>query len=120
MPLPQMENSKINWIKDLESDLFEKIKKFCSIKIFNEGDILCQSNFIPSEIFFIIEGQARLIYKFENEEKDKNFHRLETKYGSFNRTFHLPDSVNEDSIVANYNNGILKITVEKKKEKKVD
>ena len=60
--------SKINWIKDLESDLFEKINKFCSIKIFNEGDILCQSTFIPSEIFFIIEGQARLIYKFENEE----------------------------------------------------
>ena len=60
--------SKINWIKDLESDLFEKIKKFCSIKIYNEGDILCQSTFIPSEIFFIIEGQARLIYKFENEE----------------------------------------------------
>ena len=60
--------SKIDWIKDLENDLFEKIKKFCSIKIFNEGDILCQSNFIPSEIFFIIEGQARLIYKFQNEE----------------------------------------------------
>ena len=60
--------SKINWIKDLESDLFEKINKFCSIKIYDVGDILCQSTFIPSEIFFIIEGQARLIYKFENEE----------------------------------------------------
>ena len=60
--------SKIDWIKDLESDLFEKINKFCSIEIFQEGDILCQSNFIPSKVFFIIEGQARLIYKFENEE----------------------------------------------------
>ena len=63
--------------KNLESDLFEKIKKFCSIKIYDVGDILCQSTFIPSEIFFIIEGQARLIYKFENEENtiekiDKN------------------------------------------------
>jgi HSP20 family protein len=55
--------------------------------------------------------------KFENEEKDKNFHRIETKYGSFNRAFHLPDSVNEDSIVAKYNNGILKITVEKNTDK---
>jgi HSP20 family protein len=54
---------------------------------------------------------------FENEEKDKNFHRIETKYGSFNRAFHLPDSVNEDSIVAKYNNGILKITVEKNTDK---
>lgn len=55
--------------------------------------------------------------KFENEEKDKNFHRIETKYGSFNRAFHLPDSVNEDSIVAKYNNGILQITVEKNTDK---
>ena len=54
---------------------------------------------------------------FENDEKDKNFHRIETKYGSFNRAFHLPDSVNEDSIVAKYNNGILKITVEKNTDK---
>lgn len=54
---------------------------------------------------------------FENDEKDKNFHRIETKYGSFNRAFHLPDSVNEDSIVAKYNNGILKITIEKNTDK---
>ena len=46
--------SKIDWIKDLESDLFEKINKFCSIKVYDVGDILCQSTFIPSEIFFII------------------------------------------------------------------
>lgn len=55
--------------------------------------------------------------KFENDEKDKNFHRIETKYGSFNRAFHLPDSVNEDSIVAKFNNGLLKITVEKNTDK---
>lgn len=55
--------------------------------------------------------------KFENDEKDKNFHRIETKYGSFKRAFHLPDSVNEDSIVAKFNNGLLKITVEKNTDK---
>ena len=58
----------IEWTKDLENDLFEKVIKFCKIKSFNEGEIICQSTFIPSEIFYIIEGQARLIYKFENEE----------------------------------------------------
>ena len=55
--------------------------------------------------------------KFENEERDKNYHRIETKYGSFNRTFHLPDSINEDSIVAKYDNGILNVTVEKNIDK---
>ena len=55
--------------------------------------------------------------KFENEEKGKNYHRVETKYGSFNRTFHLPDTINEDSIVAKYDNGILNITIEKSDDK---
>ena len=58
----------IEWTKDLGNDLFKKVNKFCKIKSFNEGEIICQSTFIPSEIFYIIEGQARLIYKFENEE----------------------------------------------------
>ena len=60
--------SEINWLNELENDLSDKVKNTCSIKIFNEGEIICQSSFIPSEIFFIIEGQARLIYKFSNEE----------------------------------------------------
>ncbi len=55
--------------------------------------------------------------KFENEEKGKNYHRIETQYGSFNRTFHLPDTINEDSVVAKYDNGILNITIEKSDDK---
>ena len=55
--------------------------------------------------------------KFENQEKDKNFHRLETKYGSFNRTFHLPDSLDEESIKANLENGILAISILKTEDK---
>ena len=45
----------IEWTKDLGNDLFEKVNKFCKIKSFNEGEIICQSTFIPSEIFYIIE-----------------------------------------------------------------
>jgi len=55
--------------------------------------------------------------KFENKEEGKNYHRIETQYGSFNRTFHLPDSIDEDSVVAKYENGILNITIDKSNDK---
>jgi len=55
--------------------------------------------------------------KFEKEEEGKNYHRIETQYGSFNRTFHLPDSIDEESVVAKYDNGILNITIEKSDNK---
>ena len=37
---------------------------------------------------------------FENEDKGKTFHRVETQYGSFERSFQLPDNVDEESIQA--------------------
>ncbi|NET34104.1 MAG: Hsp20/alpha crystallin family protein [Cyanothece sp. SIO1E1] len=55
--------------------------------------------------------------KFENKEEGKNYHRIETQYGSFSRTFHLPDSIDEDSVVAKYENGILNITIDKNNDK---
>lgn len=55
--------------------------------------------------------------KFENEENGKNFHRVESSFGSFNRSFQLPDTINEDSIEAKYNNGVLNIAIAKSEEK---
>ena len=54
--------------------------------------------------------------KFDNEEKDTRYHRVETHFGSFTRSFRLPDSVDEGSINAKYNNGILSITIDKSEE----
>lgn len=51
--------------------------------------------------------------KFENEKKDKNYHSVESYYGSFNRTFYLPDIVNRDKVDATYKDGILTITLPK-------
>ena len=51
--------------------------------------------------------------KFEKEEDGKQFHRVESHYGTFSRTFTLPDNANTESINATYNNGILNITVDK-------
>ena len=58
--------------------------------------------------------------KFENEKKEKNYHTVESHYGSFSRSFYLPDSVNAEKIDASYKDGILTVLVPKdaKKESK--
>lgn len=54
--------------------------------------------------------------KFEAEEKEKNFHRIERSYGSFFRAFSLPSTVETDHVQANYNAGVLKLELKKKPE----
>ncbi len=56
--------------------------------------------------------------KFEKEEKEENFHRIERRYGSFARTFRLPNTVDADNVDAAYDKGILKITLGKRAEAK--
>ena len=56
--------------------------------------------------------------KFEKEEKEENFRRVERQYGSFTRTFTLPTIVDAEKVSANYDKGILKIALPKKAEAK--
>jgi HSP20 family protein len=56
--------------------------------------------------------------KFEKEEKEENFHRIERRYGSFTRTFRLPTTVDAENVEAAYDKGILKITLAKRAEAK--
>ena len=56
--------------------------------------------------------------KFEKEEKEENFHRIERRYGSFVRTFRLPNIVDSEKIEAHYDKGVLRISVAKKAEAK--
>ncbi len=56
--------------------------------------------------------------KFEKEEKEENFHRIERRYGSFTRTFRLPNTVDGEKVDATYDKGILKITLAKRAEAK--
>ncbi|HYW34885.1 MAG TPA: Hsp20/alpha crystallin family protein [Balneolaceae bacterium] len=60
-----------------------------------------------------IEGER----KSKKEEKGKKFHRVETKQGTFSRSFQLPDYVDEESISAKYENGLLNITINKAESK---
>jgi HSP20 family protein len=56
--------------------------------------------------------------KFEKEEKEDNFRRVERRYGSFTRSFTLPPTVDPEGIGAEYTNGVLKIRLAKKAEAK--
>jgi HSP20 family protein len=56
--------------------------------------------------------------KFEAEEKEENFHRIERRYGSFVRSFTLPQTVDADAVTATYDAGVLSITLTKKAEAK--
>lgn len=55
--------------------------------------------------------------KFKNEKNEKNYHSVETRYGSFKRSFQLPDHVNADKVEASYDAGILYVTVPKDEKK---
>ena len=52
--------------------------------------------------------------KFEKDEKNKGYHRIERSYGSFVRYFTLPETVDTENVQADYNNGVLTVTLPKK------
>ena len=54
--------------------------------------------------------------KFESEEKEENFHRIERRYGSFYRSFTLPTTVDTENVEANYAAGVLRLELNKKAE----
>src|SRR5947199_6622700 len=56
--------------------------------------------------------------KFEKEEKEENFHRIERRYGSFARSFTLPNTLDTENVQAHYENGVLKIELSKRAEAK--
>jgi HSP20 family protein len=56
--------------------------------------------------------------KIEKEEKEENYRRVERQYGSFTRTFTLPQTVDSEHVSANYDKGVLSITLPKKAEAK--
>ena len=69
----------------------------------------------------VLKGEKRQ----EKEEKDKNYHFSERAYGSFQRAFDLPASVDRDKVAADFSKGVLTITLPKtpeaqKQQKKIE
>lgn len=51
--------------------------------------------------------------KLEKEEKNKRFHRIESAYGSFSRSFTLPAGVAAEKVAADFKDGVLKVHLPK-------
>jgi HSP20 family protein len=56
--------------------------------------------------------------QFEKKEDSDNYHRVERSYGSFTRSFTLPQTVSADTATAEYRNGVLRVTLPKREETK--
>lgn len=56
--------------------------------------------------------------KFEKTEDTDNYHRVERSYGSFTRSFTLPQTVSVEGATAEYSNGVLRVTLPKREETK--
>lgn len=56
--------------------------------------------------------------KQETEEKGKKFHRIERSYGTFMRTFTLPDNVDESHVKAEFKDGVLNVRLPKAERSK--
>lgn len=57
----------------------------------------------------VISGEK----KFEQEKKEKDWHRVEFQYGSFQRSINLPSNLRTESIEAVYKKGVLTLTIPK-------
>ncbi len=107
----------------------------------NEGDVLATTAFVPpvdvyedehkitlklevpgmkeSDLDIQLENNLLTVKgerKFEKEEKEENFHRIERRYGSFYRSFTIPNTVNPENVKASYDAGVLNIQLEKRVE----
>src|SRR5438034_2887771 len=56
--------------------------------------------------------------QFEKKEDSDNYHRVERSYGSFTRSFTLPQTVSAEGATAEYKNGVLRVTLPKREEAK--
>ena len=56
--------------------------------------------------------------KFEKEEKKKKYHRIERSYGTFVRSFSLPDVADASKVKAEFKNGVLTVHVPKSEQAK--
>lgn len=75
----------------------------------------------PEDLNITVENNILTIsgeMRQNNETKDRNYHRVERRYGSFQRTVSLPNTVKADAINASLENGVLHLNIPKAEEVK--
>jgi HSP20 family protein len=64
-----------------------------------------------------ISGERKFEQNSEGESNGRKWHKVETSYGKFSRSFTLPENVKADGLEAEYQDGVLKIFAPKDGEK---
>jgi HSP20 family protein len=92
-----------------------------AVDVFENGEKVVLKLDIPGvkeeDLDIRVENQTLSVRgerKFESEEKEENFHRIERRYGSFFRSFSLPITVDTENVGATYQAGVLKLELKKK------
>lgn len=96
-----------------------------SVDIFEDKDRLILEAELPgmSRDDFEISVENNVITlsgerKFEKKTEGDNYHRVERSYGSFTRSFTLPQTVTADGATADFDNGVLRVSLPKREETK--
>jgi HSP20 family protein len=96
-----------------------------SVDIFENKDQIVLEAELPGmnadDVNISIENNVLTIHgerKFEKKDKGDNFHRVERSYGSFTRSFTLPPTVSSENANAEFENGVLRLTLAKREEAK--
>jgi len=90
----------------------------------NENDIVLKAELPgidPKDVEVRVEDNTLYLKgerKFEKEVKDESYHRIERSYGSFARSFSLPNSINAEKVKAEFKDGLLTLTLPKREEAK--
>jgi HSP20 family protein len=94
-----------------------------AVDVYEDADKLVLKLEVPGirreDLDIRVEGRVLTVKgerKFENEEKEENFHRIERRYGSFVRSFTLPSTVNTEKVEATSADGVVSISFAKKAE----
>ena len=90
----------------------------------NENDIVLKAELPgidPKDVEVKVEDNTLYLKgerKFEKEVTNESYHRVERSYGSFARSFSLPNSISTDKVKAEFKDGLLTLTLPKREEAK--
>lgn len=109
----------LNWPRESNSSFVPELNVYETDTAFEVSAALSGMNKDDIEISFNsgvlnISGER----KMNKEENGRRYHRIESRFGKFSRSLPLPgDLVDQDKITANYENGVLNVTIPKVKDK---
>ena len=96
-----------------------------SVDIFeNKNEIVLEAELpgmTADDVNISIENNVLTLHgerRFEKKDESDNFHRVERSYGSFTRSFTLPPTVSSENANAEFQNGVLRLTLAKREEAK--